>query len=84
MAETYKFIELESFGFGPNVMKKSRVCYGCGHIINTDQKECPICGTILAAQTLYDWYKKMHECCPVCETVLTKSAKYCPHCGTKR
>jgi len=84
VAETYKFIELESFGFGPNVMKKSRVCSGCGHIITTAQNACPICGTALTVQTLYDRYKKMHSCCPVCETVLTKEAKYCPHCGTKR
>lgn len=84
MAVTCKFIELETFGFGPYAMKKSRVCSGCGHITNTEEKECPICGTTLAGQTLYDQYKQMHSSCPVCDTVLTEGAKYCPHCGAKR
>lgn len=83
MAMTHKFIELESFGFGPNVMKRNRICNGCGHMIDTTEKDCPLCGTVLSTQTVYDWYKNMHKCCPVCETILTKGAKYCPHCGTK-
>lgn len=83
MASTFRFMELERFGFGPNMMKKNRICLGCGHIISIDGDSCPLCGNGLSVQTLYDRYKQMHVCCPVCDTVLTEDARYCPHCGTK-
>ncbi len=83
MAGIYKFVELETFGFGPNVMKRKKVCSGCNHIIDIEEKTCPLCGIVLNNKTLYDLYKQMHSCCPDCDTVLTEGARFCPHCGTK-
>ena len=81
MSSGDKLIELESFGFGPNAMKKHKVCSGCGHMILTEEQECPLCGNKLTDQTLYDLYKKMHDYCPDCDTVLPDGTFVCPHCG---
>lgn len=83
MAESAKYAQLEEFGFGPNVMKRTRICVSCGRASSTGNKRCLSCGKLLSRSTLYDYYKQMHVCCPVCDTVLTASANYCPHCGTQ-
>jgi len=61
--EDAKFTDLESYGFGPNIMKKTRICSKCGRAINTSENICPVCGNQLNVFTLYDWYKKMHASC---------------------
>lgn len=83
MYEETKFVDLESYGFGPNIMKKTRICSKCGRATNTSGNHCPICGNQLQLYTLYDWYKRMHRSCSSCNTVLTSDTLYCPHCGVK-
>jgi len=83
MFEESKFSELEAYGFGPNVMKKTRICSKCGRITDTIGDRCPHCGDQLRHFTLFDWYKKMHASCVICGTILSDDSIYCPHCGNK-
>ena len=82
MNDTSKFGRLEYFGFGPNVMKDSRVCTACGHLSKSSASFCPECGSRLP-ETLYDLYKRQHKSCPRCDTVLAPESRYCPECGLR-
>ena len=44
------------FGFGPDAMKKKKVCRYCKSICNTEGNFCHICGSMLPAKTLFDIY----------------------------
>ena len=81
MTQKMRFRNLERFGFGPNVMKKTKICVRCGQIVKTRGCACPECGERLPGETLFDRYKRGHRSCPDCDTVLTADARYCPHCG---
>ena len=81
VTEKSKNRQLEQFGFGPNVMKKTKVCPNCGQLASARSVRCPQCGTRLPFATLFDRYKRRHPCCPHCGTILTADTKYCPHCG---
>jgi len=72
---------MEDYGFGPNVMKKTKVCARCGKKVRANAKTCPDCGEKLSSETLFDRYKRQHKCCPNCDTVLTPDSLYCPNCG---
>ena len=39
------------------------------------------CGAALPNETLYDFYRARHRCCPGCGVVVTDVAVYCPECG---
>lgn len=80
-AEKIRYRNMEDFGFGPNVMKKTKICAKCGRMAEANARTCPECGERLSGETLFDRYKRQHKCCPDCDTVLTEDAKYCPHCG---
>ena len=58
MTQKVRFKILENFGFGPNVMKKSKVCVRCGQLVKTRSAVCPECGEKLPRETLFDRYKK--------------------------
>lgn len=73
---------MEQYGFGPNAMKKVKVCTKCGHPSPADEQFCRECGVRLSDKTLYDIYKERHKSCPVCDTVFS-NVGYCPQCGTK-
>ena len=81
MTQKVRFRNLERFGFGPNVMKKLRVCQRCGQMVKSRADTCPDCGERLPKETLFDRYKRKHLSCPDCDTVLTADALYCPNCG---
>lgn len=81
MTQRGRFRNLESFGFGTNVMKKSKVCGKCGEMVRVNAKTCPECGEQLSKETLFDCYKRQHPCCSGCDTVLSQDSRYCPHCG---
>ena len=83
MTEKTKNLQLELYGFGPNAMKKTKVCKSCGGLASARAMICGQCGAGLPFATLYDSYKRRHPCCPYCSTVLTANAKYCPHCGSR-
>lgn len=81
--EQLRYKNMEDFGYGPNVMKKNKVCPKCGKMINFRFQKCPVCGEHLSTETLFDRYKRQHKCCPCCDTVLAPDSLYCPNCGRK-
>jgi len=78
-----KYLRLASFGMGPYVMKKLKVCKNCGQITGAWRFFCPSCKRFLSVGTLFDTYKRMHFHCPYCKIMLTADTQYCPHCGRK-
>lgn len=72
---------LERCGFGPAVMRQTKVCPRCGALARAGQSFCPGCGAALLPQTLYDSYCQKHRRCPGCGTVLASDARFCPGCG---
>lgn len=83
MTQKTRLKNLEDFGYGPNVMRNTKVCAKCGQVIKASASFCPDCGERLSSETLFDRYKRQHPCCPECDTVLAPDSLYCPHCGTK-
>lgn len=79
-----KYTSLESYGMGPNVMKKLKVCRRCGHLSSRWALLCPDCKKPLNYATLFDDYKNMHTLCPHCGIPLTSDTHYCPNCGRKQ
>ena len=81
VTEKSKNLQLEHYGFGPNVMKKTKVCTTCGQLASARSMICSRCGARLPFATLFDNYKRRHPHCPHCNTILASDTKYCPHCG---
>ena len=54
MTQKTRFKNMEDFGYGPNVMKNTKVCSKCGHVINASASYCPDCGEQLSSETLFD------------------------------
>lgn len=73
--------ELEEYGFGPNVMKKNKVCVECGSVNSAELENCDICGTPLPEETLFIKYINLHKVCSICNCVVKSDANYCPQCG---
>ncbi len=72
---------LEKCGYGPNIMKRIKVCPSCGAVVSEKHSACPECGMRLLSKTLYDRYREKHLCCDKCGTVLATDSRYCPRCG---
>lgn len=72
---------MKRFGFGPDVMKQTRVCRICGAVRTAEEGYCPDCGAVLPHETLFDLYKTFHLYCPVCDTVVSDTSSFCPECG---
>lgn len=81
MTQTEKFNQLELFGFGPNVMMKTKICPNCGHAVSGENDKCTECGEKLSVETLFDMYKRLHNSCSDCGTVLSQDSVYCSNCG---
>jgi len=81
MTREVRFRDMERYGFGPNVMKKTKICAKCGQISKKSAIICQSCKALLPRGTLYDRYRSQHPCCSKCGTVLANDAKYCPQCG---
>lgn len=72
--------ELEEYGFGPNIMKKIKVCSNCGSVNSSEFEICNICESILPQETLFQKYVSMHKMCSECGCIVRVEAKYCPQC----
>ena len=79
--EMLRYNQMEEYGYGPNVMRKNKVCNTCGRIASAKLHSCPACGDVLPSETLFDRYKRHHTCCADCDTVLAPGSLYCPNCG---
>ena len=44
MTQKTRFKNMEDFGYGPNVMRKTKVCSKCGQVIKATASYCPDCG----------------------------------------
>lgn len=76
------FVEsMRRFGFGPDVMKRTKVCRVCGSSCAAAETYCHACDAILPRETLYDQYKAHHLSCPRCDTVVSSTYLFCPKCG---
>lgn len=76
------YSELEEYGFGPNVMKKNKVCTYCGTVVSAELENCNICGAHLPEETLFIKYISLHKICSVCNCVVKADANFCPQCRT--
>ncbi len=72
---------LEECGYGPKVMKRTKVCPSCGAVVSEKHSSCPECGMRLLKKTLYDRYCEKHLRCDRCGNVLATDSRYCPRCG---
>ena len=74
---------MKRYGFGPEVMKQTKVCPLCGSTADADESECFCCGADLPGETLFDLYKSRHQYCDHCGTVVSNTSTFCPECGTQ-
>ena len=74
---------MKQLGFGPEVMKQTKVCPACGTTAGADETECFRCGADLPQETLFDLYKSRHQSCAQCGTVVARTSTYCPECGAQ-
>ena len=74
---------MKRFGFGPEVMKQTKVCPVCGATADADESECFCCGADLPGETLFDLYKSRHQYCDHCGTVVSNTSEYCRSCGAQ-
>ncbi len=81
MAQKHRLEQLAQFGFGPGIMRRTRLCPHCSSLVTDGGRTCPFCGRTLPKRTLLCWYEQRHPRCTRCGTVLREDARYCPHCG---
>ena len=81
--EYLRQVTMERYGFGPNAMRRIRVCPECGCPSEADEANCLSCGVKLPKETLYEQYKKRHPVCPRCDTVVAAYMQFCPQCGIR-
>ena len=81
--EHLRQVNMEQYGFGPNIMKRIRICGECGCPSESGKENCLFCGVRLPQETLYEQYKRRHPVCPRCDTVLAGYMQFCPQCGAK-
>lgn len=74
---------MKQLGFGPEVMKRTKVCLFCGDTANADEEKCSRCGADLPGKTLFDLYKSRHQYCSRCGTVVCNASVFCPECGKR-
>ena len=76
-------VTLLEYGFGPETMRRRKICPECGRANCAQDTRCTECGAALPEKTLYDFYRSRHRCCPGCGVAVTSVAVYCPECGTR-
>ena len=72
---------MRQYGFGPDEMKKIKVCKECGAKVDSELMFCSECSAPLPSETLYMIYVHSHFVCTKCKTVVSSEYKYCPQCG---
>ena len=80
---TVRSTAMKQLGFGPEVMKQTKVCPICGATADADELEYFRCGADLPRETLFDLYKSRHQYCAQCGTVVASTSAYCPECGAR-
>lgn len=57
-------VTLLEYGFGPETMKRRKICPECGRANGAQDTHCTDCGAALPSKTLYDFYLSRHRCAP--------------------
>lgn len=81
MLEAIRLANMEENGFGPDVMKKVKVCEHCGVRSPVRARYCTACGNLLPVESVFEQYKKRHTYCVSCDLVVPQEARFCPQCG---
>ena len=76
-------VTLLEYGFGPETMRRCKLCPECGKANRARDTHCTDCAAALPEKTLYDFYLSRHRRCPGCGVAVTDYAVYCPECGTR-
>lgn len=84
MTQRLKNDQLAHYGFGPEAMRRTRLCPNCEMLVTDGTKVCPACGRMLPEMSLLVWYEQQHPQCVHCGTVLRENFLYCPRCGRSR
>ena len=79
--EEIRIENMERFGFGPESMKKIKVCSHCGEPSEAFETVCRYCNNELPKETLFHLYRAKHAFCSSCDTVVPKWMRFCPNCG---
>ena len=79
--EEIRIENMERFGFGPESMKKIKVCSHCGEPSEAEETVCRYCKNNLPKETLFHRYRDKHAYCTSCQTVVPKWMRFCPNCG---
>ncbi|MBQ4650892.1 MAG: zinc ribbon domain-containing protein [Firmicutes bacterium] len=79
--EKVRIESMRHLGFGPQVMKRLKICGNCGEPVPADKLFCRECGAPLPKMTLYQSYSARHKVCQACSIVVSDSSLYCPQCG---
>ena len=56
-------VTLLEYGFGPETMKRRKICPECGRANGAQDTHCTDCGAALPSKRLYDFYLSRHRCC---------------------
>jgi len=80
-SETIRHQSMLQYGFGPEVMKRLKICAQCGVPADLTRHFCRECGSPLPEETLFDLYRLRHRHCEGCGWVPPREGKYCPRCG---
>lgn len=81
MTQRAKNEHLAHYGFGLEVMARTRLCPACETLVTDGARTCPACGNTLPPMTLLVWYEQQHPHCACCGSILREDSRYCPHCG---
>ncbi len=76
-------VQMMEYGFGPDIMRLTKVCPHCGRGNPAANTACTDCGGALGEQTLLDLYRSRHPCCPDCGIAVRNATLYCPECGAR-
>ena len=67
--------------FGPDAMRRVKVCPGCGAAVRAKERRCPCCGARLPEGTVYQVWLARQPRCGSCGAPAAPSARFCPRCG---
>ena len=81
LIEAIRLANMEENGFGPEVMKRVKVCECCGARSPIQGCYCTVCGNQLPAESVFEQYKKRHPYCEHCDLVVRPETRFCPQCG---
>lgn len=84
MTQRLRNDQLARYGFGPEVMRHTKLCPACDTLVTNGAHTCPTCGRALPTLTLLSWYEQQHPRCAHCRTILREDARFCPHCGKRQ